>query len=75
MSIGHCAAFAERFQCAVVGDANWRGEVRVFQQVGMSEADGESSSESLTCTILQSEPDRVCRDDEQKQSEACYEDY
>ena len=54
MPIGNRAVFTERFQCAVMGNTKGRGEVRFFQQIGMSRADGDSGSESLTCTILQS---------------------
>jgi len=75
MPIGHRAVFTECFQCAVMGDAEGRGEVRFFQQLGMSRADGDSGSESLTCTILQSQAGGVSRDDEQNPSEACHEDY
>lgn len=75
MPTGYRAAFTERFQFAVMGDAKGRGEVRFFQQVGMSRADGDSGSESLTCTILKSQAGGVSRDDEQSPSEACHENY
>jgi hypothetical protein len=54
MPTGYRAAFIERFHFAVMGDVKGRGEVYFFQQVGMSRADGDSGSESLTGTILKS---------------------